>query len=299
MMTQCDQRANLDETILAAAQQFMANPRVPAHDRQLLLVELALLEQHRIGNGNLAHVMQRRSHFDQAHLLLGQPELFGNQAGHTCHALQVGAGAGITELDRARQPRQRFALPLFDLMHAGQQALLQRQRPLLHVLGLLAQLQQVVAARTQFARADRLDQEVDDPCFQCRLPDRLVTDHGDQDHRNVAVLGQPTETTSEFQPVHLRHAVIEQQQVDRMGFAPGQCGQRIAEVIHAQFRRDVFDDVTQHRPGGSLVINDDDIQRVLCLVFRPRWIISRRGYSAAANARTLHRPDSRVVHPDS
>ncbi len=277
----------------------MADARVPAHDRQLLVVELALLEQHGIGNGDLAHVMQRRRHLDQAHVVFGQAQLLGDQPCHTRHALEVGTGAGITELDRPRQSRQGLAFAFLDLVHARQQALFQRQRALLHVLGLLAQLQQVVAARAQFARADRLDQEIDDPRFQRRLTNRLVADHGDQDHRNVAMLGQAAETAGELQPVHLRHAVIEQQQVDRMRLAPGQCGQRITEVIHAQFGRDVLDDVTQHRPGGRLVVNNDDVQRVLCLVSRPCWIISRRGYPAAANARTLHRPDSRVMRPGS
>ncbi|KAG1074517.1 hypothetical protein G6F40_017436 [Rhizopus arrhizus] len=84
-----------------------------------------------------------------------------------------------------------------------------------------------------------------------------------------------------------------------MRLAPGQRGQRVTKVIHAQFRRDVLDDMTQHRPRGRLIINNDDVQRVLCLASRPCWIISRRGYSAAANARTLHRPDSRVIRPGS
>ena len=298
-MAQCDQCADLDEAVLAATEQFMADPGVPAHDRQLLVVELALLEQHGIGNRDLAHVMQRRRHLDQLDVILGQAELLGDQSGDPRHAFQIGTGAGITELDRTGQSRQGFAFAFLDLVHAGQQPLFQRQRTLFHVLGLLAQLQQVVAARAQFARADRLDQEIDDTRFQRRLPDRLVANHGDQDHGNIAVLGQAAETAGELQPVHLRHAVIEQQQVDRMRLAPGQRGQRVTKVIHAQFRRDVLDDMTQHRPRGRLIINNDDVQRVLCLASRPCWIISRRGYSAAANARTLHRPDSRVIRPGS
>ncbi|MNV45761.1 hypothetical protein D3C71_1375690 [compost metagenome] len=151
-------------------------------------------------------------------------------------------------------------------MHAGQQPLLQRQRALLHVLRLLAQLQQVVAARAQFARADRLDQEIDHPGFQRGLTDRLIANHGDQDHGDVAVLGQAAEPAGKLQPIHFRHAVIEQQQIHGMRLAPGERRQWIAEVVHGQFRRDVFDDMAQHGTRGRLVVNDDNIQGCFCLL---------------------------------
>ncbi|KAG1386819.1 hypothetical protein G6F59_016677 [Rhizopus arrhizus] len=133
-MAQCDQCADLDEAVLAATEQFMADPGVPAHDRQLLVVELALLEQHGIGNRDLAHVMQRRRHLDQLDVILGQAELLGDQSGDPRHAFQIGTGAGITELDRTGQSRQGFAFAFLDLVHAGQQPLFQRQRTLFHVL---------------------------------------------------------------------------------------------------------------------------------------------------------------------
>ncbi|MNI78124.1 hypothetical protein D3C73_1344730 [compost metagenome] len=98
---------------------------MPTHDRQLLIIELALLEQHRIGNGDLAHVVQRRSHFDQLDVVFRQAQLLGDQARHARHPFKVGTGAGITELDRTCQPRKRLALALLHLMHAGQQPLLQ------------------------------------------------------------------------------------------------------------------------------------------------------------------------------
>jgi len=236
----------------------------------------------------ILHVVQRGRHFDQLDLFLGQAQLFGDQPGHVGHALQVGAGAGVTELDRAGQPRQRFALALLDLVHAGQQALFQRHRPLLHVFGLLAQLQEVVAACAQFARPDRLDQEVDHPGFERGLADRFVADHGNQDHRDVAVLGQAAEPTGELQPVHFRHAVIQQQQVHPVRFAPGQRGERVAEIMHAQFGRDVLDDMPQHRARGRLIVNDDNIQGCFRRVSGPHWNVLRKGYSAALNSGTLH-----------
>jgi len=113
------------------------------------------------------------------------------------------------------------------------------------------------------------------------------------------VLGQPAETAGELQPVHLRHAVIQQQQIDRVRLAPRKRGERITEVVHAQFGRDVFNDMTQHRPCGRLVVDDDDVQGVLCLPSRPRWKISQRGYPAAVHTGTLHRYDSRHELPGS
>ncbi len=191
------------------------------------------------------------------------------------HALEVGTGAGITELDRAGKPRQRLALAFLDLVHAGQQPLFQRQRALLHVFRLLPQLQQVVAARAQLARADRLDQEVDDARFKRGLADRLIADHGDQDHRNVAVFGQAAETPGEFQPVHFRHAIVEQQQVHPVRFAPGKRRQGVAEIMHAQFWRDVLDDMPQHRARGRLIVNDDNIQGCFRRLPGPHWHMLR------------------------
>jgi hypothetical protein len=72
--------------------------------------------------------MQRRGHLDQAHVVFGQAQLLGDQPGDARHAFEIGTGAGITELDRARQARQGLAFAFLDLVHAGQQALLQRQR---------------------------------------------------------------------------------------------------------------------------------------------------------------------------
>ena len=238
---------------------------MPSHDRHLGLVQLAGLHQHRVGDGDLAHVVQRGGHLDGAHVVLGQAHAFGHQPGHARHALQVGAGAGVAELDRARQARQRLALALLDFVHARQQPLLERQRPLLDRLRLLAQLEQVVAPRPQLARAYRLDQEVDHPRLQRRLPDRLVADDGDQDDRDVAVLGQPAEAAGELQPVHARHTVVEQQQVGGVVVAPGQRLAGVAEVVHGQLRGDVLDDVPQHRTRRCLIVDDDDVQ----LPFRP------------------------------
>ncbi|EEF93380.1 hypothetical protein CATMIT_01993, partial [Catenibacterium mitsuokai DSM 15897] len=207
----------------------------------------------------LADVVQRRGHLDDPDLVLEHAQLLGDQAGDVGHALQIGAGAGVAELDRPRQPRERLALAFLDLVHARQQPLLQRQRALLDVLGLLAQRQQVTATRAQLARAHRLDQEIDHSGLQRGLADRFVADHGDQDDRNVAVHRQPAETAGELQAVDAGHAVIEQQQVGLMALAPGQRRLGLAEIVHLQLGRNVLDDVAQHRPCGRLVIDDNDV----------------------------------------
>ncbi len=277
-MAQGDDRAGLDEAVLAARQQLVADLRMPAHHVGLVLGQRAGLHQHGIGDGDLAHVVQRRGQLDRADLVFRQAQFVGNQRGHVRHALQIGAGAAVAVLDGAGQARQGLALALLDLVHARQQALLQRQGPLLDVLRLLAQLQQVAAARAQFARTDRLDQEIDDARFQRGLADRLVADHGDQDDGNVAVQRQAAETAGELQPVHARHAVVQQQQVGAVAFAPVQRDLGIPEVVHAQLRGDVLDYMAQHRARRSLVIDDDDVQSAS----RPLWpheVTVGQGYS--------------------
>ncbi len=251
---------------------------MPAHHAHLVVGELARLEQHRIGNGDLAHVVQRRGHLDDAHLLLRQAQLLGDQPGHVRHALQERAGAGVAVLDGARQPRQGLAFTLLDLVHARQQPLLQRERALLDAFALLTQLQQVGTARAQFARTDRLDQEIDDARFQRRLADRLVADDGDQDDRDIAVARQPAQAARELQPVHAGHAVVQQQQIHAPGLAPRQRIERVAEIVDLQLRRDVLDDVAQHRPRGHLVIDNDDVQSQIRL-FRPASPCIRRRYT--------------------
>ena len=91
----------------------------------------------------------------------------------------------IAVFDRLGQPEQRFPLALLDFLQAGQHALLQRAGALLDRFALLAHLQQVLAARAQFARPHRLDQEIDDAGFERGLAHRLVADDADQHDRNV------------------------------------------------------------------------------------------------------------------
>ena len=231
--------------------------------------------------------MQRRGHLDGPHLILGQAELLGDQSRHVGHALQVGAGAAVAVFDGAGQARQRFALALLHLVHAGQQALLQRQGALLDVLRLLAQLKQIAAAGTQLARTHRLDQEVDDARFQRGLTDGFVADHGDQDDGDVAVHRQSAEPAGELQPVHARHAVVEQQQVGAVLLAPFQGRQGIAEIVDGQLGRDVLDDMAQHGTRGRLIVDDDDVQCVPHPLW-PRDVAVGQGYSGGGDARIQH-----------
>jgi hypothetical protein len=147
-------------------------------------------------------------------------------------------------------------------VHAGEQTLLQRQRALLHAFGLLAQRQQVAAARAQLARAHRLDEEVDHAGLERRLAHGLVADHGDEDDRDVPVERHAAEPARELQAVHSGHAVIEQQQVRLVLLAPFQGGLGLAEIVRVQLGRNVLHDVAQHRARRALIVDDDDIHVV-------------------------------------
>ncbi len=126
----------------------------------------------------------------------------------------------------------------------------------------MPQLQQVAAARPQFARTDRLDEEVDDARVERGLADGFVADHRHQHDGDVAVRRRAAETTCELEAVHAGHAVIEQQQVGTVLLAPAERIPRVAEVMDHQFRPDVLEDVAQHRSRRSLIVNDDDVHFV-------------------------------------
>ena len=144
-------------------------------------------------------------------------------------------------------------------MHAAQQPLLERQRTLLHRFRLLAQLQQIAAARPQLARTHRLDQKIDDAHIERRLAHRLVADHGDQHDRHVAVEQRTPEAARELEPVDDRHAVIEQKKIGTVVVAPAQRGLGIPEIEDLELGTDVLEDVPQHGPCGRLIIDDDDV----------------------------------------
>jgi hypothetical protein len=55
---------------------------------------------------------------------------------------------------------------------------------------------------------------------------------GDHDHRHILPLRQGKEAAHEFQPVHLRHHVVQQDQVRLLFGAPGQCQLRVGKRVH-------------------------------------------------------------------
>ena len=123
-----------------------------------------------------------------------------------------------------------YSMALLDLVQAGDDALLERACPFLDRFALLSQLQQVLAARAQFARADRLDQEIDDACFQRGTAHRLVAHHADQDDRDVATRQRAPEPACELEAVHVGHAVVEQHEIGDVFLRPAQRLDRILEI---------------------------------------------------------------------
>jgi hypothetical protein len=156
-------------------------------------------------------------------------------------------GTRIAELGRTRQQIQRFAFALISLAHAGEDLALERAQALLHRLALLPEREQIAAARAQLARAHRLDQEIDHTGLERGLAQRLVADHSDQNDRYISVRRRTPEAAREFESVHLRHAVIEQQQIGFAVLGPAQGVDRIAEVLHVYVGTDAFHHVAQHR----------------------------------------------------
>ena len=72
-------------------------------DRALLSRQRARLEQDRVGNRDLADVVQRRGVAELLAEVLIHADLFGQQRREATDALDVSAGVLVAELDRHRQ----------------------------------------------------------------------------------------------------------------------------------------------------------------------------------------------------
>ncbi len=88
----------------------MALLRVGLDDRALLRCERARLEQDRVGDRDLADVVQRSGVADASAELGTHADRFGQQHGEAPDALDVRTGVLVAELDRHRQAANRLGL---------------------------------------------------------------------------------------------------------------------------------------------------------------------------------------------
>ncbi len=83
------------------------------HDRALLRRQLARLQQNRVGNRNLAHIVQRRRMTERRAEVWLHTNLFGQQHREASDPLDMCARVLVPELDCHRQ--SAYGLSLRDL----------------------------------------------------------------------------------------------------------------------------------------------------------------------------------------
>ena len=130
------------------------------HDLHFRGGQRALLQQHRIGNADLADVVHRGGHFEDVHGLGAQPEMLADQRRVLGHPHQVIAGGLVAKLAGLRELGQRFELTLVDLGDRLVDLVLQHARLIGQHDLVPAQLEQVGAPGARLVLVEWLDQEV-------------------------------------------------------------------------------------------------------------------------------------------
>jgi hypothetical protein len=96
----------------AAGQQLGADGGVGLHDLPLLRGQRALLEQHAIGDRDLADVVHRGGVHELLGLGLGHPDVAGELGAHAAHPRDVDAGGVVARLGRVGEAPDELELAL-------------------------------------------------------------------------------------------------------------------------------------------------------------------------------------------
>ncbi len=213
LVAQHDVERRLEE--LDVLQHPVAHLRVLLHHGPLFLGQLARLEQDRVGDADLAHVVQDRAPADPRQLGLVEVQHLGHTHRVLDHAVRVALGLVVAEVERGDERLERVLVRISQLSralgHQDLEVLLVRavladepallERPLdddLHLLE-VERLRDVVAR----ALADRGDRRVG------------VDDPGDHDHVEVGLaLLDPAQ---QVEPGRSGHVDVGEHEVERAG----------------------------------------------------------------------------------
>lgn len=249
----------------------MADLRVALHHRELFRRQSAGLEQDGIGDAELAHVVHRCGHQQGLGEGVSQAQAAGDQGRIVQHALDVGAGLGIAELGRTRQPGDGLALAVEDVggrpAHLGGEGL---GAVLVGEVG-LAQLEHVAHARFKLARIDRLGEEVARAAVECRVAHVALVAGGDHQDGQVVAVAAGADAADEFQPVHLGHHVVDDDEVGRIGEAPLERGGGALEVVGTRILHAV-DELADQEQVELRVVDHCDLHRTVEWEFHPMSI---------------------------
>ena len=229
------------------------------HRRRFLgRAERAFLQQHGIGNADLADVVHRRRDFEHVHGLGAKAEVLADQRRVLGHPHQVIAGGLVAELAGLRELGQRLELALVDLGDRLVDLVLQHARLVGQHDLVPAQLEQVGAARARLVLVERLDQEVGGAGLERVVADLAVVDDGDHDDRHVDAMRQRAQLLDELDAVELGQLVVGEDDVDAVVARELQRARRRVEQLEVQLAVDLADDLGQQQPAGEQVVDDQD-----------------------------------------
>ncbi len=111
-----DDRRRLQDRALRAVQDLQPHGRVLFHDGPLGVSQLAGLEQHRIGRGDLADVVHRRGVHQHCRLVFGHARRLGQHVADLGHAAHVVARLVRARFDDVAQAQDQLGLGIGDFL---------------------------------------------------------------------------------------------------------------------------------------------------------------------------------------
>ena len=104
-----------DERERAPGEHLRADRGVGLHVLVLVVGQLAALGEHRVGDGDLADVVQGRGELDELELRVGQPEALGDLDRQVADPMRVPAGVVVVELGGRGEAGEHLELRLLEL----------------------------------------------------------------------------------------------------------------------------------------------------------------------------------------
>ena len=231
---------------------------MPAHDVDFLGRQRTFLQQHGVGNADLADVVHRGGDFEHVNRLGAKAEVLADQRRITRHPHQVIARGLVAELARLGELGERLELALVNLGDRLVDLVLQHARLVGQHDLVPPQLEQIGAAGARLVVVERLDQEIGGARLERVVADLAVVDDGDHDDRHVYAMGQGAQLLHELDPVEFGQLVIGKDDVDAVVARELQCARRRVEELEVQLAVDLPDDLGEQQSAGEKIVDDQD-----------------------------------------
>ncbi len=240
-------------------EELAAHLRMAPHDPPLVRRERAGLEEDRVGDADLADVVQQHAAAERVELRLGQAVGAGQRDGVAVHAAGVGLGAHLASGQRRAEGFQGGLVRLPQLTQGGGQvagrlghAVLEQGLVLAPLHQELAALERPLRGEQDLIQIDRLEDEVARPLLEALDRGPHVGRTGEHDDRRVRVPG--LDVQEELEPVHDRHLEVSDGQGRALGLE--EAGRLPPVAGHAALVARGAEDRVQGGPDVALVVHD-------------------------------------------